>query len=146
MTEETTEETTRQKIERSLKENPDPYVRKFLDDSDAYLNKWDEDQKKREEELREKEIEERQDKSVFEDTQNQDEHKERGLLTHPPNPLSDRHPYFKSLTVHQVGRIQQCFEEGLSLRDTKRSLHVFENLDISIGTLSAIKKKMKQSV
>lgn len=131
----TEEETTRQKIERYLKEHPDEHTRKFLDRSDVYLKKWDEDQKKREQELRENPPEEQ---SIM------TEEKERGLLTHPINPLSERHPQFKSLTVYQVQKIEECFEEGLSIRSTKEALHVFLNLDVSFGTLQGIRKKMKE--
>ena len=102
-----------------------------------YSEKQDIEEKAREKELREHPREEKE-VSIF------DEPDERGLLTHPPNPLSDRHPHFKSLTVHQVEKIQQCCEEGLSIRSIKKAMHVFENADISFGTLQEIRKRMKE--
>lgn len=99
--------------------------------------------KEEEEKRREQELEERNERSIFEDP-SPHEHEERGLLTHPPNPLSDRHPHFKSLTIHRVEKIEQCCEEGLSIRSIKKAMHVFENIDISFGTIQEIRKKMKE--
>jgi hypothetical protein len=107
-----------------------------------YFEQWEKDK-----ELREKEIEGRKEQSIFEDTPTVgDEHKERGLLTHPVNPLSEKHPHFKSLTLHQVEKIEQCCEEGLSIRSIKKALHVFENIDVSYGTLQEIRKGLKEKV
>lgn len=100
----------------------------------ACSEKW-----KRETELRTKEIAERKEQSIFENA-TESKHEERGLLTHPINPLSERHPHFKSLTLHQVEKIQQCCEEGLSIRSIKKALHVFLNIDVSFGTLQQIRK------
>jgi len=104
----------------------------------AYSEKW-----KRETELRTKEIAERKEQSIFENA-TEGKYEERGLLTHPVNPLSERHPHHKSLTLHQVEKIQQCCEEGLSIRSIKKAMHVFENIDVSFGTLQQVRKKMKE--
>ena len=104
----------------------------------AYSEKW-----KRETELRTKEIAERKEQSIFENA-TEGKHEERGLLTHPLNPLSERHPHFKSLTLHQVDKIQQCCEEGLSIRSIKKALHVFENIDVSYGTLQEVRIELKR--
>jgi hypothetical protein len=95
-----------------------------------------EEQEKR----REMETEEKSERSIFEES----EPKKRGLLTHPSNPLSDRDPHFKSLTIHQVEKIEECCREGLSIRSIKKAMHVFENIDISFGTIQEIRKKMKE--
>ena len=127
-----TEENVREKIEKYLKNHPDPHVRKFLDDSDAYLKKYEEEQNERK-----KEIEERKEVSVFEESEI------RGRLTHPVNPEVDRDPDFPSLTMAQRKRIEAYLREGLSIRSTKKAIHV-DNFDVSFGTLQAVKKKMKE--
>lgn len=103
-----------------------------------YFEQWEKDK-----ELREKEIAEHKELSIFE---NEIEPKERGLLTHPINPLSQKHEHHKSLTLHQYEKIQGCFNEGLSIRSTKKALHVFENIDVSYGTLQEVRKRLKEKV
>jgi len=103
----------------------------------SYTEQWDKDKS-----TREKEIAERKEESIFDEP----DPKERGLLTHPINPLSERHPHFKSLTLHQVTKIEECVQAGLSIRSIKKALHVFENIDVSYGTIKSIRKLASQSV
>jgi len=148
MTEETTEETVREKIERSLKENPDPYVRKFLDNSDAYLKEWDRAQK-----LREKEIEEREPVSVFEE-EHQTNQDQKVTQSNSKNicdrcgreiPNINKDKEFPSLEVWERERIEKYLSSGLSIRSTVKACSS-DNFSTSIGTVHAIQKKMKQSV
>lgn len=118
-------------------------VRKFLEKTPLgqkvkrYSEQWDREEKAREKELREHPRKE-EEHSIFDEP----EPKERGLLTHPKSEY-DKDPDFPSLTMAQRKRIEGYLREGLSIRSTKKAIHV-DNFDVSYGTLQAVRKKMKE--
>lgn len=60
------------------------------------------------------------------------------------HPSIDKDPEFPSLTVEQRQRIEGYLKAGLSIRDTIKAIHT-DNLEVSIGTVHAISKKLKCS-
>jgi hypothetical protein len=104
----------------------------------AYNEKWNKDQ-----ELREKEIAERKEQSIFEED-SENEHNPLAQLTKGEvHPTIAKDPDFPSLTVAQRQRIEAYLREGLSIRSVKKALHV-DNIDLSYGSIQAIRKKMKE--
>jgi len=118
-----------------------------LEDTKLYkkIKKYSE-QWKKDKDLREKEILENQEKSVFEDTPTGGEHDPISQLTRGEvHPTIAKDPDFPSLTVAQRQRIEAYLKEGLSIRSVKKALHV-DNIDLSYGSIQAIRKKMKEKV
>jgi hypothetical protein len=98
-----------------------------------YSETWIKDQ-----ELREKEIEERKEVSVFEEPE------VKGRLTHPVSEY-DKDPKHRHFTIKQVETVKRFLDAGLSVRDVPRACHVIndEPFDISKSVVAKISKEKK---